>query len=193
MGRLILIRHAESEGNRAQCFTPHPEIPLTDVGRAQALDAAAVLAARFAPTRIVSSPYLRARQTADILGGHLGLAVEVHDDLRERSYGELAGSPYSTPRPGYDKSRYWTWRPPGGETLDEVVQRAGAALDGLVATAPDDEIVVVSHGAVMMALERHVRGAWGPGTVVRNTGMLIAEHAAGAWTGLAPLEFEASA
>ncbi len=193
MGRLILIRHAESEGNRAQCFTPHPEIPLTDVGRTQARNAATVLAARFAPARIVSSPYLRARQTADILAAHLGLTVEVLHDLRERSYGELAGTPYSSPRPGYDPARYWTWRPPGGETLDEVVVRAGAALDGLVAAAPDDEIVVVSHGAVMMALERHVRGAWGPGRVVRNAGMLVADHAAGAWTGLAPLEYEVSA
>lgn len=190
MGRLILIRHAESEGNRDRCFTPHPEIPLTGRGREQAEVAATVLAQRFAPSRIVSSPFLRARQTAEILAAGLGLRVEIAADLRERSYGELAGSPYATPRIGYDPASYWTWRPPGGETLDEVVLRAGAVLDGLVAAAPDAEIVVVSHGAVMMALDRHVRGTWGPGRVVENAAMVVVEHENGTWLDANPLDVE---
>lgn len=190
MGRLILIRHAESEGNRDGCFTPHPEIPLTGRGREQAEVAAAVLAQRFAPSRIVSSPFLRARQTAEILAVGLGLPVEIAADLRERSYGELAGSPYTTPRIGYDPTSYWTWRPPGGETLDEVLRRAGAVLDGLVAAAPDAEIIVVSHGAVMMALDRHVRGTWGPGRVVDNAGMVVVEHENGTWLDAHPLDVE---
>jgi broad specificity phosphatase PhoE len=190
MGRLILIRHAESEGNRDRCFTPHPEIPLTDRGRDQAREAAARIGHRFAPSRIVSSPFLRARQTAEILASTLRLEVEVADDLRERSYGELAGSPYATPRPGYDPASYWTWRPPGGETLDEVARRAGAVLDRLVTAAPDDELIVVSHGAVMMALDRHVRGAWGPGKVVDNAGVVVVEHENGAWVDAIPLDVE---
>jgi probable phosphoglycerate mutase len=190
MARLLLIRHAESEGNRDRCFTPHPEIPLTARGRAQADAAAALIAERFAPARIVSSPFLRARQTADILAMRLGLAVEVEHDLRERSYGELAGAPYSTPRVGYDPASYWTWRPPGGETLDEVMLRAGAVLDRLVRAAPDEEIVVVSHGAVMMALDCHVRGAWGAGRVVENAGIVVVEHENGAWVDAIPLAME---
>jgi broad specificity phosphatase PhoE len=190
MGRLILMRHAESEGNRAGCFTPHPEIPLTDRGREQAHEAAQRLAERLAPVRIVSSPFLRARQTADILSVVLGLDVEVADDLRERSYGELAGSPYSTARVGYDPTSYWTWRPPGGETLDEVLVRAGAVLDRIAAAAPDEEVLVVSHGAVMMALDRHVRGAWGPRTVVGNAEMIVVEHAGGVWLEANPFDVE---
>jgi broad specificity phosphatase PhoE len=190
MGRLILVRHAESEGNRDGCFTPHPDIPLTDRGREQARDAATVLAARFAPARIVSSPFLRARQTAEILAAPLRLRVEIAEDLRERDYGQLAGSPYTTPRADYDPAAYWAWRPPGGETLDEVVLRAGAVLDRLIADAPDAEIVVVSHGAVMMALDRHVRGEWGARTVVRNAGMVVVEHADGDWVEAISLDEE---
>jgi broad specificity phosphatase PhoE len=190
MGRLILMRHAESEGNRDGRFTPHPEVPLTDRGREQAHAAARQIAERLAPARIVSSPFLRARQTADILSMVLGLEVEIADDLRERSYGELAGTPYSAPRPGYDPASYWTWRPPGGETLDEVLVRAGAVLDRLAAAAPDQEVLVVSHGAVMMALDRHVRGAWGPRTVVDNAGMIVVEHAEGVWLEANPLDVE---
>ncbi len=190
MGRLILMRHAESEGNRDGCFTPHPEIPLTDRGREQAQAAARLIAERLAPVRIVSSPFLRARQTADILSMVLGLDVEIAEDLRERSYGELAGSPYSSPRVGYDPTCYWTWRPPGGETLEEVLLRAGAVLDRIAAAAPEDEVVVVSHGAVMMALHRHVRGTWGPRAVVGNAEMVLVEHAGGLWLDANPFDVE---
>jgi probable phosphoglycerate mutase len=193
MGRLILIRHGQSEGNRAGCFTPHPDIPLTERGREQAEAAAATIAAHFAPARVVSSPFLRARQTAEILATGFGLDVDVAGDLRERSYGALAGLPYSTPRVGYDPSAYWTWRPPGGETLDEVLIRAGAVLDGLVADAPDADVVVVSHGAVMLALARHVRGQWGTGGVVGNAGMLVVEHEDGAWGDAKSLHTESDA
>lgn len=185
MGRLLLVRHAESEGNRAACFTPHPEIPITPEGREQARAAAARLRGGFAPAAVVASPYLRARQTALIVADALALpGVGVEHDLRERSYGEFAGLPYSTPRPGFDRERYWEWRPPGGETLVEVAQRAGAALDRIAARAEGRDVVVVSHGAVMLALVRHVTGAWGPSRVVPNVGLLVAHHDGDSWVHL---------
>lgn len=184
MGRMLLVRHAESEGNRAACFTPHPEIPITREGRDQALAAAARLRG-FAPAAVVSSPYLRARQTAGIFAEALTLGdVAVEHDLRERSYGEFAGLPYATPRPGFDPSIYWEWRPPGGETLVEVARRAGAALDRIAAAAEGRDVVVVSHGAVMLSLVRHVTGTWGPSRVVPNVGLLVAHHDGAAWRGL---------
>lgn len=184
MRRLLLVRHAESEGNRAACFTPHPDIPITPEGRIQAREAAARLRV-FAPAHVVSSPYLRARQTAHILAEELGLGdVRVEADLRERSYGDFAGLPYATPRPGFDPTCYWDWCPPNGESLVEVVARAGAALDRVVADGDGRDVVVVSHGAVMLALVRHVTGSWGPARVVPNVGLLVARHDGAAWTGL---------
>ena len=180
-GRLLLVRHGESEGNREQRYTPHPEIPLTDVGREQAAQVAALLADRYAPRVIVSSPFLRARQTADILAATLGLAVSIEFDLRERDYGAMAGHPYGTARPGYDPAAYWTWRPEGGETLLEVVERTGAVLDRVAQASGVDEAVVVSHGAVMLALWRHVTGTWAEPRVVPNVGLIEVEHRAGSY------------
>src|SRR5206468_3240259 len=162
--RLVLIRHGESAGNRDRVFTRTPEVPLTDAGRAQVLRGAERVAARYLPVAVVSSPFLRARQTAAILAERLALAVRVEEDLREQSYGELAGQPYAALRAAsdYDPARYWLWRPPGGgETLVEVAARAGAALDRVAAGAPGRDVVVVSHGGVMAALWRHVTGEWG--------------------------------
>jgi broad specificity phosphatase PhoE len=184
MGRLILIRHGESEGNRERTFTQTPDVPLTDVGREQVRMAAGWIATRYRPVRIVTSPFTRARETAAILAERLALPVAVEADLRERSYGELAGRPYAAVRDctDYDPEAYWLWCPPGGgETLVEVAARAGAVLDRIAGAAAVDDVVVVSHGAVMMALWRHVTGAWRVGSVARNAGIVVVEHGDGRW------------
>jgi len=188
MGRLLLIRHGESAGNRERTFTLTPDVPLTEAGREQVRSAAEWIAARYRPVRIVSSPFARARETAGIIAGRLALPVVIEQDLRERSYGELAGQPYAAVRgsPGYDPGTYWLWCPPGGgETLVEVAARAGAALDRAAAAAGPDDVVVVSHGAVMMALWRHVTGGWRVGKVARNAGIVVVEHRDGRYVSAA--------
>jgi broad specificity phosphatase PhoE len=56
-------------------------------------------------------------------------------------------------------------------------------LDRVAAVAPAADVVVVSHGAVMMALWRHVTGEWRRGGVARNAGIVVVEHEAGRWAG----------
>ena len=180
MGRLLLIRHAESEGNRDQVFTATPSVPLTERGRQQAAAAGRWIRERHDPIRVVSSPYTRARETAAIVADVLRIPIMVEEDLRERDYGLLAGQAYATPRPGYDRERYWLWRPVGGETLEEVLVRVGAVLDRVAAAAADHDVVVVSHGAVMMAAQRNATGTWPPaGRVVRNAGIVVVDHGDG--------------
>jgi broad specificity phosphatase PhoE len=190
MARLVLIRHGESEGNRDRVFTRTPEVPLTEAGRAQVRRAAEWIGTRYRPVGIVSSPFLRARQTAAVLAEWLALPVRIEEDLREQSYGELAGQPYAALREAsdYDPERYWLWRPPGGETLVEVAARAGPALDRVAAGAPGDDVIIVSHGGVMMALWRHVTGEWRMGRVARNAGLVVVEHEAGVYRGAAAIE-----
>ncbi len=190
MGRLVLIRHGESEGNRDRTFTRTPDVPLTDRGREQVRAAADWIATRYRPVRIVSSPFARARETAGILAARLSAPIVIEQDLRERSYGALAGEPYAAvlASADYDPTAYWEWRPPDGETLVEVGARAGAVLDRVARAAPADDVVVVSHGAVMMALWRHVTGAWRTGKVARNAGVMVVEHEAGRYTDTAAVE-----
>ena len=95
MGRLVLIRHGESEGNRDRIFTHTPEVPLTDAGHAQVRAAAEWVAARYRPVAVVSSPFLRARQTAAILAERLALAVRVEEELRELRYAFKVFAPYA--------------------------------------------------------------------------------------------------
>jgi broad specificity phosphatase PhoE len=184
VGRLLLIRHGESEGNRDRIFTPSGATPLTPRGVEQAHAIATRLAAEFQVRRVVSSPFRRAHHTAEIIATAFALPVAIEPTLHERHWGALIGRPYGELRdaPGLDPSRYWEWEPPGGgETMEAVRARTGPVLDRLAAAFPDDDQVVVSHGGVMTALWCHVTGEWRAGRVVDNVGLVVVEHLAGSY------------
>lgn len=178
MAKLILIRHGESEGNRIRHFTTTPEAQITEVGRLQARQAALLVAARFKPTLIIASPYLRARETARIIGEHFNLPVEIEPDLREQSLGIFAGKPYESVRedPAFVVERSWEWRPHGGESQHDVRLRAAPVLDRIAREHHGRELIVVSHGGVMRALWAHVTGQWEGAHVPANCGIVLVEH-----------------
>jgi len=180
-GRLILVRHGESEGNQVRQFSVTPDIGLTELGRLQAREAGRRIAELFRPSALVASSFRRARLTAEIIAEEIGHAapIAVEDDLRERSIGELAGHSYDSMRrhPTFDSERWWDWRPPGGESLTDVAERAARVLVRLAASHPGEDVVVVSHGGVMLALCAHVEGGWYRPRVAGNCDLVVVTHA----------------
>lgn len=182
MGKLIMVRHGESEGNRDRRFNITPDIPITELGRKQAQEAAERIARMFRPEAIIASPYLRARQTAEIIAAPLGLPVEVVDDLHERDLGALKGESYDVLReivrsdPAYDPKQGWLWRPEQGESYDDVRRRVMVAIEGLRERYPEHEVVVVSHGGVMLSMWAHLVGRWKDAHLPPNCGIVIVEH-----------------
>ena len=191
-GRLILVRHGESEGNKAQRFSPNPDISLTEIGIEQARESGRLIASHFRPTRVVASSFHRARHTAQLIAETVGYGGEVlvEPDLRERDIGELAGQPYRSmmEHPEYDRARFWEWRPARGESLDDVRDRAAPVLVRLVERFPGEDVVVVSHGGVMLALCAYVEGGWTRPRVARNCEILVVSHAPGEPWRLAALD-----
>jgi broad specificity phosphatase PhoE len=184
-GRLILVRHGESEGNRDRTFTQHPDVPLTPLGRQQAQMAAGRIAARYQVSRLVSSPFARARQTAEVIADVLGLAVEIEAALREQSFGILAGQPYEAllSDAAYHEGPRWHWRPAGGESLIDVSTRVVPAFNRIARAGAGQDIVLVSHGGVMLALCAYVTGSWDGATVTANAGIVVVEHRDGTYHG----------
>jgi broad specificity phosphatase PhoE len=182
MGKLIMVRHGESEGNRDRRFTISSEVPITDLGREQAHDAARRIAVNFKPRLVISSPYRRARQTSEIIAGELGLPIEVVHDLHERELGVLKGQSYDLLRDlagqdsGYDPNKGWLWRPEGGESYEDVRHRVIVAIEDIRRRYPDDELVVVSHGGVMLSLWAHLTGEWERSHIPPNCGIVLIEH-----------------
>jgi broad specificity phosphatase PhoE len=153
MARLILVRHGESLANAERRFTHGPHEPLSRRGREEALARARRVAELFDPVALYASPFVRALETARVIGSVLGLEPVVVDALREQDFGQLRGQPYeSVARDELWHTDRWRYRPPGGETLEEVFHRAGPALDAIADRHLGAAVVVVSHGGVMAAL-----------------------------------------
>jgi len=88
--RLLLIRHAESTGNRQRRLQGRADFPLTERGRRQAQELATALS-RQAVRAVHSSPIKRALDTAEAIAAHFGLTVDVQAALQEYDFGELSG------------------------------------------------------------------------------------------------------
>jgi broad specificity phosphatase PhoE len=119
----------------------------------------AALAGALAPgDHIVSSPMLRARQTAAVLAEELGMdQADVDPAWAEEALGEWDGLGYAeiTRRWPHEYKAWWgstALAPPGGESLDAVKARTAVACDALVASRPGQTVIVVSHTAPIRAL-----------------------------------------
>jgi broad specificity phosphatase PhoE len=184
MGKLIMVRHGESEGNAIRHFTSTPEAKITELGRRQAREAALKIKQMFAPALVIASTYARARETGRIIADELGIPLEFEAEFREQSLGRLAGLPYESVQkdPTFDAKQPWLWRPPGGESHLDVRQRVAPALDRVAAEYADRELVIVSHGGVMRTVWAHVTGTWQDAFVPPNCGIVLIEHEAGRYS-----------
>jgi len=191
MARLILIRHGESVANAQRRFTYGPFEPLTARGRAEAIAIAALMRARFDPVALYASPFVRALETAQEVGRMLGLLPRAVEELREQDFGMLRGRPYAEygMEPAAQGLGRWSHRPPGGETLEEVARRAGAALQAIARAHVGEEVIIVSHGGVMAALRGFVAGRFEEAPApTRNAAGYVVHYRAGRWILSDPLE-----
>lgn len=149
------MRHGQSTWNLERRLQGQRlEVPLTELGLAQAAEAAERVAALVHQPCVVSSDQLRARQTAEVIARRLGTSVVTTELAREQGLGELEGRLIDTltaePVPeGVDISEV-AWG--GGESIEQVHARCQRLLDELPSLASTDEVVLVSHGDLLRVL-----------------------------------------
>jgi broad specificity phosphatase PhoE len=149
--RVLLLRHGQTSLSVDRRYSGRGNPSLTEVGQAQAEAAAGSVAARYpVASVVVSSPLDRARTTAAPVAGRLGVAVEVDDGFTETDFGGWEGLTFNeAAERDPDLHRAWLGDtavpPPGGESFDDVGQRVGDALRGLLARHAGSTIVLVSH------------------------------------------------
>lgn len=173
MTLITLVRHGQTDWNRARRIQGSTDIPLNETGRADARTAARLLEG-ITHHAIYASPLVRARETAEIIAAELGLGdPALVPDMREREFGEGEGMLVSE---YIEKYGDWLSEVPGAETLDGVAERALVALDAVARdarrrSAPVAEsVIVVTHGGVIRSLINHVSGGTLPrvGEVLAN-------------------------
>jgi broad specificity phosphatase PhoE len=146
-----LIRHGETADN-ARRVLQFPDAPLSARGREQAR----VLAQRFANVPVAAvlcSDYRRAEATARCVAETTAAPLCSDPLLRERSFGDLRGTPYDELEVDPFAPDY---APPGGETWQLFHERVDAAWLRIRQAAADaaGPLVVVTHGLVCLSLAR---------------------------------------
>lgn len=152
MGRILLVRHGQSEWNAEGRWQGQADIPLSDLGRRQARAAASSLGTFDV---VASSTLARAGETAHIVTSELGIGpIIAVPELIERSAGEWSGltrADIERDWPGYLEADR---RPPNYENDDDLWPRLVAGLT-IVSDLlePQDEAIVFAHGGLIYLIE----------------------------------------
>jgi broad specificity phosphatase PhoE len=205
--QLLLLRHGRTAHNAAGRFQGQVDVPLDEVGRAQAARVAPLIAAH-RPVTIVSSDSSRAIETARPIAEILGQEVLLDDKLREIDIGGWSGLTLSEVKAAFPQE-HADWingnreqlRRGGGETYGEVGARAFLAVGPLLDGPSSEVVLAVTHGGTARSLidlmlgisvrARHMLGglpnaAWSRLEEGRF-GWRLAEHALTADLGVPPV------
>lgn len=143
---LWLVRHGETEWSRDHRHTSHTDLPLTENG----VEVAGKLRQRLSSSdfdRVLTSPRLRARRTAELAGFE---EAATDEDLVEWDYGDYEGITTAEIRESVPGWSVWTHGAPGGERAEDVTER----LDRVLARVRDagGRTLVFGHGHALRAL-----------------------------------------
>jgi broad specificity phosphatase PhoE len=187
---VYFVRHGQSDGNVDPVFQS-PDCALNENGRAQA-NLIAERAKNIQFDALISSPFRRARETAEAISAATGMSVEYSEFFKERvKPSSIDGKPYD------DEQAKGVWRRweeslitlglkvEDGENFEDLFTRSGKALDYLL-SRPEQVMVVVTHGYFLrtilsrVALRDHlspeISGVFQQGFVTQNTGITVLRH-----------------
>jgi len=155
--KVILIRHAQTQGNLEKRYIGRTNDPLCDEGVKQA---GALFESGNLPRAdaLIASPYLRCTQTAEIL--YPDMVYEIYDDLRECDFGIFEGKTHAEL---LSNGEYTAWLStnclrdiPGGESVTMFKRRCCTTFMEAVRNKPDDAAVAfIIHGGCIMAILEH--------------------------------------
>jgi alpha-ribazole phosphatase len=162
--RLYLIRHGEVEGAGTPRYNGHADVTLTDRGRAQYL----ALRDRLADTRlaaIYSSDLSRCVWGAELIAQQHSLTPLLRRELRELHIGDWEGLTWDEIHRRWP--REWAarladlvnFRVPGGESTQDLHDRAIPTLKDIIARHPGEEVLIVGHGGMNRVILLDAMGA----------------------------------
>ena len=162
--RFWLIRHALVEENARAILYGVMDVPLCETTLLEQAPMYRALARRLPrPAAWKVTPLSRTRRTAQAIfaAGYPPTELQVEPDLIEQDLGDWQGLPHDDlpARLALPKHAFWPLAgdevPPGGESMEAVIARTGAALERLANTNRDRDVVIVSHGGTIRAAVAH--------------------------------------
>ena len=170
--RLYLVRHgrpdytstAHADSSLGRRYDP----PLGEIGIEQSGRLADRLKMLPRPAAIYSSTLARARETARVVGERIGMPVIEREDLCEWFGGEWEAKDFEQIFEEHpeaidlfrNQNPAW-YLAPGSERADDFQRRCVDAVESIIATHPEGDVVVVAHGGVINAYFSHILGIAG--------------------------------
>lgn len=149
---VTLVRHGQTASSARSAYSGRSDIALTDTGRAQAREAARKLAGAGVDA-VITSPLIRARDTAQAIAEATGAPLTVDERLTEVDYGPFEGLDRTEAREQIGAA-FEAWREdpfgapvPGMEALADALTRARAAT--AEALAAHEHPVIVGHQGIL--------------------------------------------
>lgn len=152
--KIYLVRHAEAEGNAMEFFQGSTDTRLTEKGKSQLQ----YLAERFREIpvdAIYTSPFGRAKQTAEAVNLHHKLPLYTEYDLREINGGDWEGKRWTELPEAYPEEyakwtgEMWRFQAPRGESMQSVWNRMTAVMERIASAHQGQTIAVASHGCAL--------------------------------------------
>jgi probable phosphoglycerate mutase len=159
---LYIVRHGQTWANIESRYLGALDPGLTDLGRQQAQALAEQLPAHV--QALITSPLLRARQTADYLNQQHRLPICTMDAFRERHVGVFEGLTQAEAKARHSGlwaqniTRQWDIGPDGGESIKDVFLRVQQGLQFLLDAYHGKVVVLVAHGFVAKTIRALARG-----------------------------------
>jgi alpha-ribazole phosphatase len=159
-----LIRHALVEENARAVLYGVMDVPLCEPTLLEQAPMYRGLAARLPrPADWLVTPLSRTRRTAESIFAHGYPPIELGEEpgLIEQSLGEWQGLPHADlpARLTLPKHAFWPLggheKPPGGESMAEVITRVGATMERLARIHVGRDVVIVSHGGAIRGAIAH--------------------------------------
>lgn len=172
--RIALTRHGQTEWNAQGRFQGSSDVPLNDIGRAQAAESAQ----RFQRTdwdAVVTSPLARAAETGRIIADAVGLPLrDPITDLVERHYGAAEGMDEAVAAQRWPGGDY-----PGIESRADVAARGQRAIHTIASRLPGQRVIVVAHGTLIREVLRRLTDS--PVPPILNAATSIIERTKSGW------------
>jgi broad specificity phosphatase PhoE len=155
MGRLILVRHGETDKNTSNSLhsANDPE-KLNEKGRQQILLTAKKLK-EYAPIKVYASKEIRAAESAKIISGTLNIPIKKVNGLEERNWGALTGRPWGDIKKILDPmslTQRYEYVPEDGESWKTFEERLVKTIRTITDEDRDKTVIVVTHGGAIRAL-----------------------------------------
>lgn len=154
MTKLYIIRHGETTGNDAGRFQGSTDCGLSERGYAQ-IERLGERCRDLPFEVLISSPLVRARETASAANRYIGLPLRIDADLAEMGCGDWEEKSWDELYEQYPaemqlwREQPWLFQSPGGESMQQVYERVVGAYRRILAEHRGQTVAVVSHGCAI--------------------------------------------